>query len=138
MGDGRTMLPVSGFPHFAEGQELLLFLYQPASKTGLRTTVALGHGKFDVSVGNAMNEFDNDGLFADVSLDRNFMTENDERMLVTTRGPVSAETFVSFLHSAVDGRWIQGGKLWKTSEGQPKTNGSGGGNGGKNVLPEKP
>lgn len=68
---GTTNLNVTpqGWPRFAEGEEVLLFLYTPASRTGLRTTVGLDQGKFTIANGHALNGAGNVGLFRDVSLD---------------------------------------------------------------------
>jgi hypothetical protein len=135
MGNGRTMLPgPAGFPTFAEGQELLIFLGKPASMTGLRTAVGLGHGKFSLGAGNAENEYANEGLFDDVSILAENVTANDERLLVTTRGPVSAETLLGFVRRAVDERWVSSGEIWRTSEGQPKGGSNTGGGGPKKVF----
>ena len=115
----RTMLPApSGFPKYADGEEVFLFMYKPASLTGLRTTVGLSAGKFSFGPGRVENDLANAGLFHDVSLEAGLATDNDVRMLETEIGAVNPDTFTSFVERAVTEGWVENCRLWNTSEGK--------------------
>ena len=65
MADGRTNLMVTpaAWSTYTKGEETVLFLYKTAAWTGLKTTTALGQGKFNIAMGNATNQINNAGLF---------------------------------------------------------------------------
>jgi len=90
---------------------VVLFLYKRASLTGLRTTVGLGQGKLEMSNGNVTSQFDNEGLFENVEVSNNLLNDRDKRLLATKKGPVNAESFMSFVRRAVKGNWVEGGKM---------------------------
>jgi hypothetical protein len=118
MPDGkRLMMPApDGFPRFASGEQVLVFLYPQARKTGLRTTAGLVQGKFNLGPGFAANGTGNVGLFRNVSLDQRVVEDSDKRLLATERGAVNPDSFLSFLRRAVAGRWVETGRL--TSRGR--------------------
>jgi hypothetical protein len=68
-------------------------------------------GKFSIAAGRAENEMGNTGLFRNVNLDRGLVTEGDKRLLTTAGGPVNPEAFLSFVRRAVQGRWIETGRM---------------------------
>jgi hypothetical protein len=113
MENGRINLNVTpdGWPKYAPGEDVVLFLYKQASMTGLRTTVGLGQGKLKLNGGNITSQFDNEGLFENVEVTNNLLNDRDKRLLATKNGPVNAESFMSFMRRAVKGRWIEGGKM---------------------------
>ncbi len=113
MEDGRMNLMVTpdGWATYSEGDESLVFLHASAKLTGLRAPIGLGQGKFDLKTGNLMNQTGNIGLFQDVTLSDDVETDRDSRLLVTEKGPVSAESLTSFVKRAVTAGWIEGGKL---------------------------
>ena len=115
----RMMLPAPDtFPRYGEGERVMLFLYQAASETGLRTTTGLIQGKFSLEAGRAENAMANQGLFADVSVATGLTGDNDERMLETEIGAVNPETFTSFVQRAVAGQWVETCLMWDTAEGK--------------------
>lgn len=115
----KKMLPApSGFPKFAENDEVLLFLSRPAEVTGLRTTYGLGAGRFSYGPGRIENDLANEGLFRNVSLETGLATSNDVRMLETEIGAVNPETFQSFVERAVTGNWVEKCRLWDSIEGK--------------------
>lgn len=115
----KKMMPApSGFPRYAEGDEVLLFLSLPAQLTGLRTTYGLGLGRFEFGPGRIENDLANEGLFRNLSMDAGLATTNDTRMLETSIGAVNPDTFQSFLERAIEGRWVEQCRLWNTSEGK--------------------
>jgi hypothetical protein len=140
-GDGtKKMLPPSGFPKYADGDEVLLFLSRPATLTGLRTTMGLGAGRFSLGPGRIENDLANEGLFQNLSIDAGLSTANDVRMLETEIGAVNPDTFQSFVERAIVGEWVENCRLWNTSEGKtcPAPGGGprppAGGNGKKTII----
>lgn len=115
----RKLMPApEGFPRYTEGENVMLFLYRPASMTGLRTTTGLLQGKFDLSAGRAENGLANAGLFRSISLDDGLASDLDQRMLDTEIGAVSSDTFVSFVRRAVQNSWIESCRMWDSDEGK--------------------
>lgn len=109
MGNGLVNLNVTpiGWSKYTMNEEVMLFLWPQASKTGLRTTVGLEHGKFTLKAGRAMNGGENVGLFQDIAVDKRLLNDNDMRVLATTKGAVNADAFVSFVRRAVKDQWIE-------------------------------
>jgi hypothetical protein len=109
MDDRRTnvMVTPDGWPVYAEGEEVVLFLYKAASITGLRTTVGLFQGKFTVAEGKIYNRIDNRGLFTDVQIDKGLLTPAEEKLLLTQHGAMDADTFISVVRKAVQQRWVE-------------------------------
>ncbi len=111
-GDGRVNLMVtpSGWPTYAVGEQVVLFLHKPASKTGLRTTAALTQGKFTIRDGRIANGIDNEALFAGVQISANL--EKAQRELLTRRsGAFPTADFLSLVETAVRERWIEKGVM---------------------------
>jgi len=117
-GTRKMLAAPSGFPKYAEGDEVFLFLSRPASLTGLRSTVGLGAGRFSFGPGRIENDLANQGLFQDVSIDPGLSTTNDVRMMETEIGAVNPSTFESFVERAITERWVENCRLWNTSEGK--------------------
>ena len=113
MENGKVNLNVTpaGWSKYGQGEDVVLFLYKQASMTGLRTTVGLGQGKLVLSGGNITSQFDNEGLFEGVEVSNNLLNDRDKRLLATKKGPVNAESFMSFVRRAVKGNWVEGGKM---------------------------
>jgi hypothetical protein len=123
----KKMLPPTGFPKYADGDEVLLFLSRPATLTGLRTTMGLGAGRFSFGPGRIENDLANVGLFRNLSLDAGLSTSNDVRMLETEIGAVNPDSFQSFVERAITERWVETCRLWNTSEGKACVGGKGAG-----------
>ena len=100
-----------GFPRFAKGEHVLLFLYPQAERTGLRTTAGLTQGKFTFGPGFVANGTGNAGLFRNVSLDQALLADSDRRLLATQSGSLSPDDFLGFVRRAVHGRWVETGLL---------------------------
>lgn len=113
MADGRMNLMVTpaAFSTYVKGEETILFLYKAASRTGLRTTTGLGQGKFHISMGNATNQFNNAGLFDGVQIDQTLLDDAGKRVMATKGGAVNAISFKSLVKQAVDGHWVEKGKM---------------------------
>jgi hypothetical protein len=88
MDNGKTYLGVTpeGWSKYAVGDDAMFFLFKPASKTGLRTTVGLGQGKVNFRGGNAESQFANEGMFDNVEVDGKLLNDRDKRLLATKKG----------------------------------------------------
>jgi hypothetical protein len=109
VGNGLVNYTVSPaeWATYRPSEEVILFLYKAARKTGLRTTVGLGQGKFRVEAGKATSQQGNLALFQGVGIENDLLGDADRRLLATTRGPVSADALLSLVRRAVRGRWIE-------------------------------
>jgi len=114
----RRLAAPDGFPRYAEGEDVLLFLAKPAAITGLRSTYALDAGKFTFGPGRVENELANEGLFHNVSVHTSLATDNDVRMLETEIGAVNPDAFMSLVRRAVDQQWVETCLMWDTVEGK--------------------
>lgn len=113
VGDGLRFVGVSpdGWPRFELGEDVLLFLYKPSDRTGLRTTVGLLQGKFHKVSDRYENGIRNRGLFQGVSAGAGLLNQDEERMLEAKGGPVRAATLTSFIRKTVRNRWIEERKV---------------------------
>ena len=113
MGNGMTNLMVTpaGWATYTKGEEAILFLNKKAAWTGLQTTVGLGQGKFKVSMASATNQFNNVGLFKNMAVDPTALGTKEERALLTEQGPVNVNAFVSLVKQAVNGHWVETGRM---------------------------
>lgn len=107
----KKMMPApEGLPRYTAGTELVLMLRPSARLTGFRMPAGVTAGKFQIGPGRVENEHGNVGLFRNVRLERGLGNAKDTRMIVDG-GPVNPDTFLSFLRRAVQGRWVETGKL---------------------------
>jgi hypothetical protein len=112
MGDGRVNLMVTpaGWPTYTKGEQVMLFLHQPASKTGFQTTAGLTQGKFSIRSGRIANGLGNDTLFAGVNIDAPLTTELQD-LVNQAGGSYEAEAFFALVRQAVEERWIENGVM---------------------------
>ncbi|WP_206483755.1 hypothetical protein [Thalassotalea sp. G2M2-11] len=96
MGNGKIYLGVSpeGFAKWNEGEQVVAFMYKPASITGFQTTAGMAQGKFVVDNGKVANQFDNNGLFENIDTTN---LSHEEVNLMTTVGAVDASAFMSLV-----------------------------------------
>ncbi|UCE03755.1 MAG: hypothetical protein JSW67_06090 [Candidatus Latescibacterota bacterium] len=113
MPDGRVNLMRSpeGWPRFRPDEVVVLFLYKAGAQTGLRTTVGLMQGKFNIDNGQVQNAISNRGLFDGVHADEGLLSSAESKLLAARSGPVDAEAFLSFVGNAVRNGWIERGRL---------------------------
>jgi len=113
MDNGLTNLMVTpaSWATYTKGEETILFLHKSAAWTGLRTTAGLGQGKFNVQMAGATNQINNSGLFKGVYVDPTVLGDNEKRVMATKKGPVNAKSFVALVKQAVDGKWVEKGKM---------------------------
>jgi hypothetical protein len=112
-GSGRVNLMVTpaAWATWVTGEESIAFLRTPARWTGLQTTAGLAQGQFKVSVGGALNAVSNSGLFSTVAVDPGLLGDREKRVLATREGSVNAEGFTSLVRQAVEGRWVETGRM---------------------------
>ncbi len=113
MPDGTTnlMLSPDGWPRFKASESVVLFLYKPAQATGLRTTVGLMQGKFNIVDGQAVNAVANQGLFEGVRAAKSVLSAEEEKLLSARRGPLPAEAFIAFVRNTIQNRRIERGEV---------------------------
>lgn len=96
MGNGKIYLGVSpeGFAKWREGEQVIAFMYKPASITGFQTTAGMAQGKFVVRNGKATNDFANYGLWNE--MDTSAFTTEETNML-TAGDAVDAAVFMGLV-----------------------------------------
>lgn len=106
--DGRVYIGLTpGMAKYEVGQSVMLFL-APGSSNGLRATVGLSQGRFDLAAGGVVNSARNHGLFGGMPQIPGETNEAEDRMLGTQEGSVNSRTFVNFVRRAVAGDWWVG------------------------------
>lgn len=107
MGNGKTYLGVSpdGFPKFALGEDVVLFLFAKTSK-GFESTAGLMQGKFTVSGREMANELNNLDLFTDVNIPGT-LSPAEQKMVASKDGPMDTEVFKGFVRKAVQQSWFE-------------------------------
>jgi hypothetical protein len=103
MGDGRMYVGVSpdGFPKFTVGEQVIVFLYARTS-LGFQSSAGLLQGKFDIENSQVFNGINNAGLFKDITVDSEHLTDAEQKMIATVEGKCPAETFKDLVRKAVD------------------------------------
>jgi hypothetical protein len=111
-GDGRVNLMVTpaGWPTYAKGEQVMLFLHKPASETGFQTTAGLTQGKFSVHGGEIANGLGNDGLFEGVRIDAPLTAEQQD-LVRRPGGAYRTEDFFALVRQAVEENWIENGVM---------------------------
>ena len=112
MGDGRVNLMVTpeGWPTYAKGEQVMLFLHKPAAETGFQTTAGLTQGKFTIRGNRVANSIDNESMFAGVKINR-ALSANQQNLVNQRSGSYSTQDFLSLVKTAVDENWIESGVM---------------------------
>ena len=110
--NGHKLLAMTpeAFPTWRKGEYVVAFLFRPASRTGLQTTVGLAQGKFSLANERMANDFNNAGLFEGVDIDPKLLTR-DEQAMLRSAGPVDMRTFMGLVGRTIEKRWIENGEL---------------------------
>lgn len=113
MGNGLVNYNVTpvDWATYTPHEEVVLFLYKSASKTGLRTTVGLGQGKFTISGGRITSQQGNVGLFQAIDLDAGLLNKAEREMFATAKGPVNSAAFLTLVRRAVGEKWVETRKM---------------------------
>ncbi|MDT7041243.1 hypothetical protein [Candidatus Nitronereus thalassa] len=102
MGDGKTLaVTLDGFPKYTIDEEVMVFLYKPATQTGFRTTVGLAQGKFSIKKGKMRNIINNRHLFANMEIERENLQASERQMMTQRSGPVDADMMITLVSRAV-------------------------------------
>ena len=112
MGDGRINLMVTpaGWPTYAKGEQVMLFLHKPASETGFQTTSGLTQGKFTIRGNKIANDINNDALFAGVKINGK-LSPTQQDLVNQPGGSYAANDFIALIKTAVEENWIENGVL---------------------------
>ena len=112
MGDGRINLMVTpaGWPTYAKGEQVMLFLHKPASETGFQTTSGLTQGKFTIRGNKIANDINNDALFAGVKINGK-LSPSLQDLVNQPGGSYAASDFIALIKTAVEENWIENGVL---------------------------
>lgn len=110
--NGHRLLATTpeAFPRWREGEYVVAFLFRPAARTGLQTTVGLAQGKLTAVDSRLVNDFNNAGLFNDVTISQGLLSPAEREMIGST-GPVDMRTFMGLVGRAVEQRWIENGEM---------------------------
>lgn len=108
MGNGYTNLNVSpdGWPRFAEGEEVIVFLYKEAPLTGLSTTVGLFQGKFNIHNQQVTNAINNLGLMDNVNVPLSGLSDEEGKLLLMRQGAMPSGAFLSLLRKGIGNGWF--------------------------------
>lgn len=99
-----------GWPTYAEGEQVMLFLHKAASRTGFRTTAGLDQGKFSLRGGEIVNGTNNDALFRGLEIDAP-LNATQQDLVNQPGGAYAAEAFISLVRTAVEENWIEKGVM---------------------------
>lgn len=110
--NGHKLLALTpeAFPSWRKGEYVVAFLFRPASRTGLQTTVGLAQGKMSMVNDRLVNEFGNAGLFEGVNIDDSLLSA-DEKAMFKANGPVDMRTFMGLVGRAVKNQWVEKGEM---------------------------
>jgi hypothetical protein len=113
MANGKFFLGTApeGFATWRKDEQVIAFMFRPAAKTGLRTTVGLEQGKFTTMGGRTANAQFNRNLFAGVKVSPGVLSAAEAQMLTKPAGEVDAAALLSLVNRAVAGRWIETGVM---------------------------
>lgn len=112
MGDGRVNLMVTpaGWPTYAKGEQVMLFLHKPASETGFQTTAGLTQGKFTIKGDRIANDINNDALFDGMQI-KHKLSKTQQDLVNQAGGSYAATDFFSLVKTAVEENWIENGVM---------------------------
>lgn len=112
MGDGRVNLMVTpaGWPTYAKGEQVMLFLSKPASETGFQTTAGLTQGKFTIRGDEIANGINNESLFDGVQINKQ-LNPGQQHLVSQASGEYATRDFLSLVKDAVNEKWIENGVM---------------------------
>lgn len=111
-GDGRVNLMVTpaGWPVYIKGEQVMLFLHEPASVTGFQTTAGLTQGKFTIKNNRIANDINNESLFAGVKINGK-LSSTQQALVKQAGGSYKTEDFLTLVKTAVEESWIENGVM---------------------------
>jgi len=115
MPDGRINMNVTpnGWSEYAVGEEVALFLSEPARLTGLRTTVGLQQGKVSVRNNRVRLAAENAGLFKDMAFAGGVLNGAEAELVARgrSRQELDAQAFIELVRKAEKENWIGTGRM---------------------------
>lgn len=102
MGNGKVYLGVSpeGFAKWHAGEQVVAFM-NPDFGGGLRSTVGLEQGKFNVTNGKVANDLGNSGLFDNMN---NVDLADEDRSMMTNPTAVELSSFMGLVVKLVEAK----------------------------------
>jgi len=100
-----------GFPHWAEGETVLVFLPDPARMSGLHTTVGLAQGKLVQINGRFESEGGLQGIFNNLVVEAGDLTREQTEMLEGGQRAVKAAPLLDLVRRAVGENWVERGVM---------------------------
>ena len=112
MANGKVNLMVTpaGWPGYAKGGRVVLFLHKPASETGFQTTAGLNQGKFTIRGDEVANDMNNDSLFKGVKINSR-LSPAHQSLTEQAGGSYATADFISLIETAVKEQWIENGVM---------------------------
>ena len=112
MDNGKVNLMVTpaGWPVYAKGEQVMLFLHKPASETGFQTTAGLNQGKFTIRGDRVANDMNNDSLFAGVKINSRLSAAH-QSLTEQAGGSYAMQDFITLIETAVKEQWIENGVM---------------------------
>ncbi len=110
--NGKRMLMVTPeeFPRWHADEYVVAFLYHPAAKTGLQTTSGLAQGKLLKVNDMLVNQYDNAGLFDNITVKPGVLSSNEQAVLAS-RGPVKAADLLGLINHIVADKLLEQGAI---------------------------
>lgn len=111
-GDGRInmMVTPAGWPVYTVGERVMLFLHEPAARSGFQTTAGLVQGKFMLHKDRIANSTNNDDLFSRVEF-KTALKPSFADLVNQPGGAYAAEDFIELVRTAVNEKWIENGVM---------------------------
>lgn len=112
MGNGRVnmMVTPAGWPTYAKGEKVMLFLHKAASETGFQTTAGLDQGKFTIRDNEIANGVNNEQLFSGIQINGN-LSQAQKELVSQPSGAYKIDDFISLISTAVSENWIENGVM---------------------------
>ncbi len=106
----NLMVTPEGWPTYAIGEQVLLFLHKPAALTGFQTTAGLTEGKFTIRGERIANGTGNATLFQGVRI-QGPVNPTFKDLVNLPGGAYAVDTFLQLVRTAVEENWIETGVL---------------------------
>lgn len=118
-GSSPLAMTPQGFPNWATGETVLVFLQRPARHTGLRTTVGLSRGKLTEVQGRFENRGGVGDLFEDLVVEADGLTADQLDMLSGDAQAVDSGALLALLRRALGENWVESGIMHRADRSHP-------------------
>lgn len=113
--DLHMILSPNGLPDWSVGEEVLVFLHSPARHTGMQTTVGLRQGKLIKVRGHFEPSDGESGLFKNMMVRANDLTNDQIAMLGSKARTVDADPLLALLRRAISEHWVEKGVMYRVN-----------------------